>query len=257
VFSIVIVTWKNYGCLKMTVDSIKKNSFFDNEIVVHVQEDCSLSKKYLEDLGIAYTFSDNNIGLSSAANLASSLATKEILCFFDDDMYALPLWDRSLLSMKKRLPLKSTACSIMIENNGVIDIDCGKTLASFDEDKLLSVFSAGLPLVEGRYNNSSCPFLVDRDSYFEAGGYDEDLPNVGAELGLAKNLWDIGFRDIGVECVGSLVYHLQSTTLNRLNRIELAKNRDTVFMKKHNHSSDEFRIMMKKGKSHQWNKIEK
>ena len=35
VFSILIPSWNNLACLKLCVESIRKNSFFHHQIIVH------------------------------------------------------------------------------------------------------------------------------------------------------------------------------------------------------------------------------
>jgi len=140
----------------------------------------------------------------------------------------------------------------MIENNGLIDMNFGNNPSNFDEDNIISEFN-NIPNPNGRYNNSSCPFIIDKKIYHKIDGYDEDFSNVGAELGLAKRLWDIGISNIGLETSSSLVYHFQSTTISRINRAEMAKYREEKFKEKYNMNPTEFRKEIKKGNTHLWN----
>ena len=92
-FSIVVVSWNNLPYLKLLVASILEHSSCPNhEIIVHVQEYCAQTIKWLETQGISYTGSRKNIGLAAAANMASENATREFICLIDDDMYVLDRW---------------------------------------------------------------------------------------------------------------------------------------------------------------------
>lgn len=46
---------------------------------------------------IEHTLSDQNIGICKALNQASILAKTKYICYFNDDMYALPGWDYHLV----------------------------------------------------------------------------------------------------------------------------------------------------------------
>ena len=71
-FSIIIPTLNNYKYLKFCIDSIKKTTKYNNEILVHVSEDNDYSSRnYLDSEKIQYTFSSNNVGLCTAINTIS------------------------------------------------------------------------------------------------------------------------------------------------------------------------------------------
>ena len=69
-FSIAIPTFNNLNYLKICIDSLKKNSKINHEIIVHVNEDKDNTKVYLDDLGIKYSYSNINVGLCTAINNA-------------------------------------------------------------------------------------------------------------------------------------------------------------------------------------------
>ena len=47
-FSIIIPTYNNIEYLKLCLRSLKKNSFFDNEIIIHVNEGIDGTLDYLK-----------------------------------------------------------------------------------------------------------------------------------------------------------------------------------------------------------------
>lgn len=81
-FSILIPTYKNINYLKICIDSLLKNSKFNNQIIVHVNGNDYSTKKFLIKKKILFTNSINNIGMSKSLNNASIFAKKKIYCYF-------------------------------------------------------------------------------------------------------------------------------------------------------------------------------
>ena len=91
--TIIIPTVDNCEYLIFCINSIKKNSFFNHEIIVHLNGLDHESEAFLKDSKIHYTKSNINIGLCSGVNLASKQATTNFIIYAHDDMYFLPKWD--------------------------------------------------------------------------------------------------------------------------------------------------------------------
>ena len=70
-FSILVPSFNNLEYLKLCINSIKKNSRFIHQIIVHINEGSDGTIEYVKSLGIDYTFSEKNIGMPKALNLAS------------------------------------------------------------------------------------------------------------------------------------------------------------------------------------------
>ena len=85
-FSIVIPTFNNYEYLKLCINSIKKNSKYDHEIILHINNGNDGSLDYAVKNKIKYSFSKNNIGLCTSINLASKLSTHKYILYSHDDM---------------------------------------------------------------------------------------------------------------------------------------------------------------------------
>ena len=77
-FSIIIPTFQNYKYCKLTIDSIKKNSSYNHEIIVHLNGNDEQTEKFLIKNDLVYTKSPDNIGLCSGVNLAAKKAQKII-----------------------------------------------------------------------------------------------------------------------------------------------------------------------------------
>ena len=80
-FSIIIPTYKNYKYCKLTIDSIKKNSIFNHEIIVHINGNDKETENYLVDQNIKFTKSSNKIGLCSSVNTAYKKSTQNLFSY--------------------------------------------------------------------------------------------------------------------------------------------------------------------------------
>ena len=55
-FSIIIPTYNNLGYLKVCLESLKKNSEFNHDIIVHINEGSDGTKTYIEQNKVNYIF---------------------------------------------------------------------------------------------------------------------------------------------------------------------------------------------------------
>ena len=63
-FSILIPSWNNLNYLKLCVHSIRKNSAYTHQIIVHVNEGKDGTLAWIEnEADINYTYSTENIGV--------------------------------------------------------------------------------------------------------------------------------------------------------------------------------------------------
>ena len=127
-FSVLIPTYNNLNYLKLAIDSIKHNSTYEHEIILHINDGSDGTLNFVRTNNYKHTSSDNNIGLCSslnkAAKLVSNLITKagadrvvtvdlhagQIQGFFDipvDNLYATPIFYRHI---KKNLKLNNLVC---------------------------------------------------------------------------------------------------------------------------------------------------
>ena len=74
--SILIPTYNNLDYLKLCVKSLIKNSNFEHEILFHINDGSDGTLNFIRESGYKYTYSEKNIGLCSAINKVSKLATK-------------------------------------------------------------------------------------------------------------------------------------------------------------------------------------
>ena len=99
--SIIIPSFNNIDYLKLCINSLEKNSYFVNEILVHINEGSDGSVGFLKKKKINFTYSSSNIGLCKACNTISKKCNFDYILYAHDDMYFLPNWDLVLIEKVK------------------------------------------------------------------------------------------------------------------------------------------------------------
>ena len=92
-FSIIIPSYNNLNYLKICIKSLRRNSKYNHQIIVHVNEGSDGTINFLDTENIDYTYSSKNIGLCKAVNLAASKSSREYIVYSHDDFYFCPSWD--------------------------------------------------------------------------------------------------------------------------------------------------------------------
>ena len=138
--SIIIPTLNNLNYLKITLNSIKKNSKFNHEIIVHVNENKDNTIDYLRNENIKHTYSEENLGLCKSVNLAVKKSNTDLILYSHDDMYFLPGWDTCLEKELINVPNNHFYFSgSMIQSNGAhYKLNCGENYENFNENFLLN-----------------------------------------------------------------------------------------------------------------------
>ncbi len=143
-FSILIPTWNNLPYLKLCIHSIQKNSAYNHQIIIHINEGTDGSLEWVKKSGYSYTYSEQNIGVCWSMNAMRSLALADYLVFMNDDMYVCPGWDTALVNEIESIGhpyfyLSSTLiqprpfwCKSVIS-----PVNFGETTETFDEEGLL------------------------------------------------------------------------------------------------------------------------
>ena len=130
-FSIVIPTYNNLKYLELCLKSLKINSKYDHEIIIHINEGTDGTINYLKDKDYKVTYTSKNEGVCVAFNKAAMQATKKYLVLAHDDMYFCPKWDIVFFNELKNLPENSDffLSGTMVQPfESYINLDCGKTI---------------------------------------------------------------------------------------------------------------------------------
>jgi len=220
-YTILIPSWNNLPYLRLCLRSLKEHSAFDHQIVVLLNESRDGSLAWIKSQeDIDYIYSPKNIGICYGLNLCRSLVKTEYLVYFNDDMYALPDWDRQLEHVRKQIDSSQYLLSAtMIEpadtgNPCVIVQDYGQDLESFREEQLLASFTQ---YDKADWSGSTWPpILMPLHLWDLVGGMSIEFhPGMYSDPDLSMKLWQTGtryFRGIAK----SRVYHFGSKSTGRV-----------------------------------------
>ena len=221
-FSILIPSFNNLKYLKLCLHSIKINSKFNHQIIIHVSEGNDGTLDYLKQSNIDFSYSKYNSGICEGINKAAKLAKFNYMLYAHDDFYFCPNWDEILEKEVKKIGHNNFYISGTMMNKGQINFNCGETLNDFDEKKFLDNYK--------NYNyydfqgSTWAPSLVHRDIWNKVGGLSEEyFPGTGSDPDFNMKLWNLGIRIFkGIN--DFKVYHFGSTVLRKkLNKISKNK----------------------------------
>lgn len=220
-YTVLIPTWNNLAFLKLVLRSLRQNSTHPHQVVVFVNEGVDGTREWLaEQSGVDYILSPENAGICYALNLARGLARAPYLIYFNDDMYALPGWDKRLLEVADGMPTREFMVSAtMIEpyetgNPCVSFGNYGQSVDSFDESRILKGYTKHK---KADWSGSTWPpNLIPTALWDAVGGLSiEYHPGVYSDPDFSRKLWEFGvreFRGVG----DSLVYHFGRQSTSRL-----------------------------------------
>ena len=236
-FSIIIPTFDNCDYLKLCINSIKNNSSYKHEIIVHINGSDQSTENFINENELKHTKTNKNVGLCTGVNLAAKKATTDYIVYAHDDMYFLPKWDFYLMEEIKALSdnlfyFSSTQLSHYPKNKGFINhipFNAGSNLAEFNEQLLLSQFhTLKFHDLQGSH---WAPHIIHKEIWEKIGGFSSEFdPGFGSDPDLNMKLWQHGVRIFkGVNL--SRIYHFGSLTTRK--KIAVVKNdgRKTFLLK--------------------------
>jgi len=221
-FSIIIPSWNNLALLQLCIRSIRQNSAYSHQIIVHVNDGSDGTLAWVRAQDITHTASPQNIGICLAVNEAAIHATQDYILYLNDDMYCCPGWDTALVNKLNQLDTDLFMLSgTMIEprdthNPCVIVRNYGSDADNLDEAKLL----AELPQhrKDDWYGATWPPTLVSKRWWFKVGGYSSEFsPGMSSDNDFSMKLWHAGCR-IFLGVGDSLVYHFQCKSTGKVKK---------------------------------------
>lgn len=221
-FSIIIPTWNNLAFVRLCVESIRKNSAYKHQVILHINDGSDGTLQWAKDEGIDHTHTADNAGICVAVNYAAGLATQDYIVYMNDDMYVCPEWDTKLVAEINTLSTDNFMLSAtMIEptesnNPCVVAHDYGKSIETFNEQALLKEYN-NQPKKD--WNGSMWPPTIVHKRYWHiTGGYSIELsPGMSSDNDFAMKMWFAGcriFKGVG----DSRVYHFQSKSTLRIKK---------------------------------------
>lgn len=222
-FSIVIPTWNNLELLKVCVDSILKNSHFEHQIILHINEGTDGSLEWAKAQNVDFSYSKKNVGVCLAVNATRPLIQTEYFVYLNDDMYVLPDWDLELWKEIEELPDKYFFLSATtIEGRpsphpGIVaPFDFGDSATNFKEEQLLKGYKS-LPAFD--WDGATWPpNIVHIDIWDLVGGYSiEYSPGMYSDPDFSMKLIKVGVTYFkGVK--SSMAYHFGSKSTTRIKK---------------------------------------
>lgn len=219
-FSIVIPSWNNLEYLQLCINSLKKYSKFEHEILVHLNDGSDGSLDWVKAQGIQYTQTSKNIGVCLSVNHLVAQAKYDWVLYMNDDMVAAPGWDAAFIEAINSVDTELALFfgTLIQPENGkndfVIKQNFGETSASFDEQAFLQGY-----LLDGRVDRegaASQPTLVHKKWWSMVGGYSlEFSPGMSSDDDLLMKFWVAGCRNFRI--VGaSRFYHFGCKSTGRI-----------------------------------------
>ena len=246
--SIIVPTFNNLPYLKFFLESLKKNSKFEHEVVIHINDGSDGTLNFVKTKNYKYTISADNIGLCSSINKAANLVSNRYILYSHDDMYFCPDWDKVLLDEVKSLSHDDFYLSgTMIEpNSGHIVCDFGIDLDTFKESELLTKYKS-INFYDHQGTHFA-PHLVSKKMWDKVGGFSEEFnPGIGSDPDFNMKLWKEGVR-IFKGLNDFKIYHFGSLTTRK--KKNFFQNRgDRTFLKKWGISTKFFKKYYLKSKT--------
>jgi len=222
VFSILIVSWNNLEYLKLCVKSIKQNSTYRHQILIHVNEGTDGTLEWVKENGFDYTHSTENIGICYAMNALTPLMNADYVLLIDDDNYVAPNWDKVLMEEIGKLghnyfAISSTRiepCPYFYDISSISSVEFGLTPDTFKEQDFLANYMNHE--VSDWSGSSWYPMVVHRDIWCLVGGLSVEFsPGMGSDPDFAMKLWLVGVRYFkGLS--NSRAYHFGRCTTSRI-----------------------------------------
>jgi len=223
VFSILIPSWNNLDYLKCCIQSIKKNSRYTHQLIVHVNEGKDGTLAWIKEQGIDYTYSEENVGVCYGFNAPAALAKTDYILLSDDDYYFAPDWDYYLLEEIQKLDhIYFCISGTMVEHSPtqyssmIAPYNFGKTVKEFDEERFLREYKS-FPFAD--WNGANWyPMVMHRTLWNLIGGLSTEFyPGMGSDPDMMMKLWHCGVRYYkGVS--QSRVYHFTSRSTARVKK---------------------------------------
>jgi glycosyltransferase involved in cell wall biosynthesis len=223
-FSILIPSWNNLEYLQLCVKSIRKNSSFQHQIIVHINEGNDGTENWVQNQkDISYTKSSQNSGVCYGFNAASHLADSEYLVFLDDDLYLCPQWDYYFWEeIQKITDYKWCISGTMIEpaikgmQYAIRGKKYGENPKEFEEERFLLEYKS-FPFNDWT-GSQWYPMVLPTFAYRLVGGLSVEFsPGMYSDPDFMVKLWHLGIRYYkGLS--KSRAYHFGSRSTGRVKR---------------------------------------
>jgi glycosyltransferase involved in cell wall biosynthesis/GT2 family glycosyltransferase len=206
--SIAICAFNGVEYTKLLIDSIRRHSQYEHEILIFSDGSTDGTLEWLrKQKDLVWQHDRRNRGICTAMNRAAAMATRDFLFFPNTDHVVGPGWDRALLARLR----SDTVVSCQCIEPGIVPVapifhtaDCGTRWDLFDESAYHDALARLVKASESPGINY--PFALPRALWEEVGGLDEVFnPGPANDPDLFYRLNFAGARMVRAEDV--VVYH--------------------------------------------------
>ncbi|MBB3836591.1 glycosyltransferase involved in cell wall biosynthesis [Runella defluvii] len=227
-FSILIPTWNNLSLVKLCVESIRKNSTYNHQIILHINDGSDGTVAWAKQQQLDFTQTAENVGICVACNAAFTLSKADYIVYINDDMYVCPEWDKRLFRAvtdygSDDFYFSSTMIERVAANSGNVSSphNYGDSVENFKEEQLLKEWSS--LIIPDWQGANYPPSIMHRRMWNLIGGFSVEFsPGMYSDPDICRKLWAVGvrnFRGIG----DSLVYHFMSKSVSRIKKNDGSK----------------------------------
>ena len=215
--SIIVPTFNNLTYLKCLIESIKENSIYNHELVIHINEGSDGTLNYIKENNIKFTHSYENIGLSRAVNNAVKKSSNKLILYAHDDMYFCKKWDLYVEEELKKYNdnLFYISGANVSYKDGLINFDCGTSPSDFDKEKFNKFCENDK--TNDLQGSHWAPHIIHKDLWNRVGGFSPEFyPGDGSDPDFCCKLW---FENVRIFKILSKfkVYHFGSITTRKSN----------------------------------------
>lgn len=180
-FTLVIPTFRAADELRLCLRSLRTNSRLDHEYAVIVDVDRpgepdQAVLRVLEEFGVRPAVADTNMGPYAGWNRGARAASREWVCFVDDDQYFAPDWD---VCLARHFERGRMLASTLVESGAHLvgpdnlEADFGLTVDEFDEAGF-NGFASRVALDEIVPGGHFIPLVIHREDFERVGPFNED-----------------------------------------------------------------------------------
>lgn len=236
--SIVIPTWNRLHHLRRCLDSLRRNSFYTNEIIFIDNHSHDGTVQYLrEQTDVRTIFCREEMPVTRAANMGAVAATSDIVGFLNDDVEVMPGWDLELAEALGTEPRAGAAIPLIVDGTGrVTAAGHYEQVASLaypwigqveyvDPSAVVNRWLGDLPQLHAprECDHGDFPFLT-RACLDRVGWLDEGFRHYFADPDFGFRVQQAGFRNVYVP-TSVVVHHEISKPNINSDRVEVDRRR--------------------------------
>jgi len=216
--SVVIVSLNGRALLADCLDALAAQDYPQDRIEIIVVDngstDDSVTFVRASYPTVQVIEAGRNLGFAGGNNLGARAATGDYLAFINNDARADPGWLRALVEALEKQPEYACASARMLSQDGRTIDFVGPALNLYGRAFQID---EGLPVTPGFYDEpreilAPCggAMLVRRNTFLDAGGFDEDYIAYYEDVDLGWRLWLYGHKVLLVP--QAIVYHRKHQT---------------------------------------------